>query len=454
MNDSETVVFNKRTNFYSMLILATLFFIFGLVSWVNTILIPYFKLTCQLSVFESYLVTFAFFIAYLIMAIPSSFLLNKVGYKKGMMFGLWTMALGALLFVPAAYWRTYQIFLIGLFLLGIGLAVLQSAANPYVTMIGPRESAAKRLSIVGTGNKLAGILANLVFAAVVIRESDKVLMMQIKEGVYTGESLETVLNTLIRGVMLPYLILALLLFIFGIIVRYSILPEIDAKVINKRTDLKEESRTSIFQYPALILGVLAMFFHVGTQMISLATSIDYAGTMGLGLEGPAKNFPSYTMFFTFIGYLLGIVLIPKYLKQRYALLLCASLDLILTFLVIFATGPIKILGMETDVSIWFLVLMGLPNALIYTGIWPLAINGLGKHTNLGSSFLVMALCGSAILPLVFSYLVDLNSTKLAFEAMKSAYWVLVPCFLYLIFYATMGYKINSWNYRKAKIDTF
>lgn len=454
MNQSETVVFNKRTNFYSMLILATLFFIFGLVSWVNTILIPYFKLTCQLSVFESYLVTFAFFIAYLIMAIPSSFLLNKVGYKKGMMFGLWTMALGALLFVPAAYWRTYQIFLIGLFLLGIGLAVLQSAANPYVTMIGPRESAAKRLSIVGTGNKLAGILANLVFAAVVIRESDKVLMMQIKEGVYTGESLETVLNTLIRGVMLPYLILALLLFIFGIIVRYSILPEIDAKVINKRTDLKEESRTSIFQYPALILGVLAMFFHVGTQMISLATSIDYAGTMGLGLEGPAKNFPSYTMFFTFIGYLLGIVLIPKYLKQRYALLLCASLDLILTFLVIFATGPIKILGMETDVSIWFLVLMGLPNALIYTGIWPLAINGLGKHTNLGSSFLVMALCGSAILPLVFSYFVDLNSAKSAFEAMKSAYWVLVPCFLYLIFYATIGYKINSWSLRKTKIDTF
>jgi len=454
MNDSETVVFNKRTNFYSMLILATLFFIFGLVSWVNTILIPYFKLTCQLSVFESYLVTFAFFIAYLIMAIPSSFLLNKVGYKKGMMFGLWTMALGALLFVPAAYWRTYQIFLIGLFLLGIGLAVLQSAANPYVTMIGPRESAAKRLSIVGTGNKLAGILANLVFAAVVIRESDKVLMMQIKEGVYTGESLEAVLNTLIRGVMLPYLILALLLFIFGIIVRYSILPELDAKVVNKRTDLKEDSRTSIFQYPALILGVLAMFFHVGTQMISLATSIDYAGTMGLGLEGPAKNFPSYTMFLTFIGYLLGIILIPKYLKQRYALLLCASLDLILTFLVIFATGRVKIFGMETDISIWFLVLMGLPNALIYTGIWPLAINGLGKHTNLGSSFLVMALCGSAILPLVFSYLVDLNSTKLAFEAMKSAYWVLVPCFLYLIFYATMGYKINSWNYRKAKIDTF
>ena len=454
MNDSETVVFNKRTNFYSMLILATLFFIFGLVSWVNTILIPYFKLTCQLSVFESYLVTFAFFIAYLIMAIPSSFLLNKVGYKKGMMFGLWTMALGALLFVPAAYWRTYQIFLIGLFLLGIGLAVLQSAANPYVTMIGPRESAAKRLSIVGTGNKLAGILANLVFAAVVIRESDKVLMMQIKEGVYTGESLEAVLNTLIRGVMLPYLILALLLFIFGIIVRYSILPELDAKVVNKRTDLKEDSRTSIFQYPALILGVLAMFFHVGTQMISLATSIDYAGTMGLGLEGPAKNFPSYTMFLTFIGYLLGIILIPKYLKQRYALLLCASLDLILTFLVTFATGRVKIFGMETDISIWFLVLMGLPNALIYTGIWPLAINGLGKHTNLGSSFLVMALCGSAILPLVFSYLVDLNSTKLAFEAMKSAYWVLVPCFLYLIFYATMGYKINSWNYRKAKIDTF
>ena len=211
-------VSDKGTTIKSMIILALLFFIFGLVSWVNTILIPYFQLTLQLSNFQSYLVTFAFYIAYLIMAIPSSFLLNKIGYKKGMMFGLWCMAVGAFLFVPAAYWRVYQLFLLGLFLLGVGLAILQSAANPYVTIVGPIESAAKRISIVGTGNKLAGVIANLIFAAVVIRESDKVLMREIEAGNYTGAALETALDTLIKGVMTPYLILAIALFVFGIII--------------------------------------------------------------------------------------------------------------------------------------------------------------------------------------------------------------------------------------------
>lgn len=448
MTNSTTI--EKRTNVYSMIILATLFFIFGLVSWVNTILIPYFKITCELTVFQSYLVTFAFFIAYLVMAIPSSFLLNKVGYKKGIMYGLWTMALGALLFVPAAYFRTYQIFLTGLFLLGIGLAILQSAANPYVTIIGPRESAAKRLSIVGTGNKLAGIVANLVFAAVVIRESDKILMQEIKQGMYSGAQLEQALDTLIRGVIFPYLILSILLFIFGIIVRYSVLPELDAKTMNKNSDTGGDTKTSVFQYPALILGAVAIFFHVGSQMISLATIIDYAQSMGLGLEGTAKNFPSFTMSFTFLGYLTGIFLIPRYLKQRTAFLVCASLGMILSLLTIFATGQVTILGMNTDISIWFLVLMGFPNALIYTGIWPLAINGLGRFTNLGSSFLVMALCGSAIIPLVYSYFVDISTASSTLEAMRSAYWVLVPCFAYLIFYATLGYKIKSWKAFKKR----
>lgn len=449
MSNSSNFISDKRTTFFSMLILAALFFIFGLVSWVNTILIPYFKLTCQLSVFQSYLVTFAFYIAYLVMAIPSSYLLNKIGYKRGIMIGLWTMALGALLFVPAAYWRTYQIFLLGLFLLGIGLAILQSAANPYVTIIGPRESAAKRLSIVGTGNKLAGIIANLLFAAVVIKESDKVLMQQIQGGVFSGAELEYALDSLIRSVMMPYAVLAGVLFIFGIVVRYSILPELDTSVANKSAQGDGNDKSSIFQYPALILGVIALFFHVGSQMISLATIINYAGTMGLSLDGPAKNFPSYTMTFTFIGYLLGIVLIPKYLNQRIALVICSSLNLILSFLVIFSHGQVTLLGMQADISIWFLVLMGLANALIYTGIWPLAIDGLGRYTNLGSSMLVMALCGSAIIPLVFSYLEGISGAATSFEAMKFAYWILVPCFVYLIFYATVGYKIKSWTRNEA-----
>lgn len=436
---------DRSTTIKSMIILALLFFIFGLVSWVNTILIPYFQLTLQLSKLQSSLVTFAFYIAYLFMAIPSSFLLNKVGYKKGMMLGLWCMSIGALLFLPAAYWRTYQIFLLGLFLLGVGLAILQSAANPYVTIVGPIESAAKRMSIVGTGNKLAGVIANLIFAAVVIRESDKVLIREIEAGNYTGASLETALDTLIKGVMTPYLILAIFLFIFGIIVRYSPLPNLDPSVVNKRSEEDEVSRKSIFQYPALILGVVAMFFHIGTQMIALSTSIQYAQTMGGSLAGSAQNIPSYTMFLTFIGYFIGIALIPKYLKQRNALLICASINLILSTMLIITSGTVKFLGITSDISLWYLVMMGLPNALLYAGIWPLAINKLGKHTNLGSAFLVMALSGSAFMPMIYHALVEAQAILTPFEAMKQAYWILIPCFAYIVWYAARGYRIRSWK---------
>lgn len=439
---------SKQTTIYSMIILALLFFIFGLVSWVNTILVPYFQLTLQLTNFQSSFVTFAFYIAYLVMAIPSSFLLNKVGYKKGMMLGLWCMSIGALLFVPAAYWRTYQLFLLGLFLLGVGLAILQSAANPYVTIVGPIESAAKRMSIVGTGNKLAGVIANLVFAGVVIKESDKVLMREIEAGVYTGSSLDVILDNLIKGVMMPYLILAVALFIFGIIIRYSILPELDPSVVNKRTDEDEKSSKSILQYPALILGVVAMFFHIGTQMIALATSIQYAGSMGESLTGLAKNIPSYTMMLTFVGYFIGIIFIPKYISQRYALLIAASINLFLSALIITTSGTVTILGITTDISLWYLVLMGLPNALLYAGIWPLAINGLGKHTNLGSAFLVMALCGSAIMPMIYHSIVDSNIPSLSVaSAMKNSYWILMPCFAYIVWYASFGYKIKFWKRR-------
>ncbi len=444
-NSQINCVKDKSTTIKSMIILALLFFIFGLVSWVNTILIPYFQLTLQLSRFQSYLVTFAFYIAYLIMSIPSSFLLNKVGYKKGMMLGLWCMSLGALLFVPAAYWRIYQIFLLGLFLLGVGLAILQSAANPYVTIVGPIESAAKRMSIVGTGNKLAGVIANLIFAAVVIRESDRVLMREIEAGVYTGADLDAALDTLIQGVMTPYFVLAITLFIFGIVVRYSPLPELDPSVVNKQSKEDENSHKSIFQYPALILGVIAMFFHIGTQMVGLGTSIQYAGSMGESLAGPAHNIPSYTMSLTFIGYFIGIIFIPKYLNQRHALLICASINLVLSTMIITTSGTVNIFGLTTDISLWYLVMMGLPNALLYAGIWPLAINGLGKHTNLGSAFLVMALCGSAIMPIVYNSFVEVNSFLSLFEAMKKAYWILIPCFAYIVWYGAFGYKIKSWK---------
>ena len=416
----------RKEYILSLVMLACLFFVFGLVSWVNSILVPYFKVACDLKTgVQSYLVTFAFYIAYLVMTIPAALLLNRTGLKKGGVIGLVILALGALLFWPAALTRTYGLFLLALFTMGTALAILQTVANPFVTIIGPEESAARRISVMGVCNKFAGIIAPLVFAALVIRPQDKVTMDLIGQGSLTGPAKEAALDELVRGVIPPYIVLAILLILFAIVFRHSALPDInpgrDNLTSSGRTD-----RKSIFAYPYLILGVLALFAHVGSQQISISTIIGYAQSIGMDLDA-AKVFPSYTLGCILVGYLIGIITIPKYLSQQTALLICTVTGLVLSILV---------LAFPPRTSICFLVLLGIPNSLIYAGIWPLAIKGLGRWTNLGSSLLVMALCGNAIMSLLYG----LEADRLGEH---TAYWLLIPCFLYMIFYAIYGHKIGK-----------
>ncbi len=416
----------RKEYILSLVMLASLFFIFGLVSWVNSILVPYFKVACDLkSGFQSYLVTFAFYIAYLVMTIPAALLLNRTGLKKGGVIGLLILALGALLFWPAALTRTYGLFLLALFTMGTALAILQTVANPFVTIIGPEESAARRISVMGVCNKFAGIIAPLVFAALVIRPQDKATMDLIGQGSLTRQAKEAALDELVRGVIPPYIVLAILLVIFAFVFRYSALPDINPGRDNLSSS-EGTDRKSIFSYPYLILGVVALFAHVGSQQITISTIISYAQSLGMDLDA-AKLFPSYTLGCILVGYLIGIITIPKYLSQQTALLICTITGLVLSILV---------LAFPPRASIWFLVLLGIPNSLIYAGIWPLAIKGLGRWTNLGSSLLVMALCGNAIMSLLYG----LEADRLGEHA---AYWLLIPCFVYMIFYAVYGHKIRK-----------
>lgn len=425
------------TTTISIAIIGLLFFIFGFVSWVNAILIPYFKIACELSNFQSYMVAFAFYIAYFFMSVPSSFVLDKFGFKKGMMFGFFTMAFGAFLFVPAALARSYPVFLVGLFLIGTGLALLQSAANPFITIVGPIERAAQRISIMGICNKVAGILAPLIFAAVVLKVTDNELFKSLDSGLLSASVKANLLDELIRRVILPYSILGTLLILVGILIRFSPLPEINTEQSNKseNTDPGAE-KTSIFQYPYLILGALAIFLHVGSQVIAIDTIISYAKTMGINLL-EAKIFPSYTLEATMLGYVLGVIAIPRFISQRNALLTCTILGFLLSFGVLFAHGDVTIFGHKSDISIWFLCALGLPNSLIFAGIWPLAIRGLGKFTKIGSSIMIMGLCGNAITPLLYGHMADLYNARFA-------YIILVPCYMYLIYYAAHGHKIKSW----------
>ena len=428
----------QRDTQISIMLIGMMFFIFGFVSWANSILIPYFKIACELTNFKAYLVTFAFYISYFIMSVPASYILKSIGFKKGMMLGFWIMSIGAFIFIPAAMNRAYPIFLLGLFTLGTGLAILQTAANPYITLLGPKESAAQRISIMGICNKGAGILAPLAFAAVILKATDSDLFKSLEY--MTGADRNLALNELIQRVIVPYFCVGILLFLLGLAVRFSPLPEIDTDQENDTMSQVNSQKTSIFQFPHLILGAFAIFLHVGTQVIAIDTVIGYAGSMNIQLM-EAKIFPSFTLAATICGYIIGIICIPKYVSQVIALRTCTILGLVFSFGILMTSGNVELAGLKVDISICFVVLLGLANSLIWAGIWPLALDGLGKFTKIGASILIMGLCGNAILPLFYGYFADLYDLRLA-------YAVLIPCYLYLIFYAIRGHKIRQWTQLK------
>jgi len=435
MDQLKTGTLTKRQVAVSLVIIGMLFFVFGFVSWVNAVLIPYFRIACELSHFEAYLVTFAFYIAYLVMSVPSSYLIRRLGFKRGIMYGFWTMSIGALLFIPAAYLRAYPLFLSGLFTIGLGLAVLQTAANPYITLLGKPERAAQRISIMGIFNKGAGIIAPLALGAVVLKANDGAIFSQLSGMDAVSKNL--FLDQLIRRVVAPYALIAVLLFILGLVVRLSPLPEIDTESEDERLSAQNATKSSIIQFPHLVLGAIAIFLHVGTQVIAVDTIIGYAESMKLSLL-EAKVFPSFTLFATITGYIAGIILIPRWISQLAALRACTVLGFLFAAGILIMSGNTRFLGYDTDLSIWFVVLLGLANSLVWAGIWPLALKDLGRYTKLGASVMIMGLCGNAILPLIYGALADHLS-------LRTAYVVLLPCYLYLIFYAFKGYKLRRWK---------
>ena len=418
----------------SIAIIAVLFFIFGFVSWVNAILIPYFKIGCELTHFEAYLVTFAFYISYLLFSMPAAHMLKRTGFKRGMMIGFWVMAVGAFLFIPAAMTRTYGVFLGGLFTLGAGLAILQTAANPYITVLGPKETAARRISVMGICNKGAGILAPLVFAAVVFKVTDTDLFASL--ATMTPAEKAAALDELIRRVVVPYAWIGVALITLGFLVRFSPLPEIDTEHESPEVAEANADKTGILQFPHLILGALGIFLHVGTQTVAVDTIIGYADTMGISLAA-AKFLPGCVLGGMIIGYILGLALIPRYVSQVTALRVCTSLGVVATLGVLFAPGKLMLFGLNADTSLWCITLLGLSNSLTWAGIWPLALDGLGRFTKTGASLMIMGLCGNALIPLGYGWLADQYSAR-------AGYWILLPCYLYLTYYAAAGHKKRVW----------
>ncbi|WP_409151389.1 sugar MFS transporter [Sphingobacterium sp. BS-2] len=416
---------NNQSTVGPMIIISSLFFIFGFVTWLNSLLIPYLRIACELSEVQSYFVTFAFYIAYLVMAPVSTWVLNKFGFKNGMAVALGIMAFGALLFIPAAYTRTYLLFLSGLFVMGGGLAILQTASNPYITIIGPVETAAKRISILGICNKLAGAIATTLFSYLL--KVDEVDKLQNEILSLSPAEKSTALDNMALEVVNPYIGIIVVLLILAFWISKTHLPEVkgDEEEDAQHHNLTE-SKQSIFDFPHVLLGFVALFAYVGVEVLAGDTIIAYGKYLGIPLA-TASFFPWITMLSMVAGYIIGIIAIPKYLNQETALKLCAILGIIMTIGIVFTDGIL---------SLALVGLLGFANSLVWPAIWPLALKGVGKFTSAASGILVMGIAGGAVIPLLYGQLAHVTNSH-------QAYWIALPCYLYILYYAVSGHKVRK-----------
>jgi glucose/galactose transporter len=438
MSETTTSTKQEKNMIVPIAIIAGLFFIFGFVTWINGALIPFMKTINELTTTQSLFVASASYISFVVMALPASSIINKIGYQKGMSLGLIIMGIGALVFIPAAEVRTYWIFLTGIFIQGMGMTLLQTASNPYITILGPIESAAKRIAIMGIANKTAGALGSLIFGAILLSGIDG-----IKEKLSSVSLTEkdALLNEMASSVVTPYIVMAVVLFVLGILIRKAPLPHVEAEPMEVLKD-GEIAKTSIFQFPHLWLGVITLFAYVGVEVIAGDTIIAYGISLGISVAD-AKFFTMFTLMAMVGAYALGVVLIPKYLKQDTALKISAILGIIFTFCIIFTTG---------FTSVAFVAALGFANALVWPAVWPLTLKGLGKFTETASALLIMAISGGAIIPLIYGEFVGVKEAELISkgigeatalaEASTSSYWILLPCYFLILYYAISGHKLG------------
>jgi FHS family L-fucose permease-like MFS transporter len=442
---SSSADISRKDYIFAVAIIGIFFFLFGFVTWLNGILIPFLRTACELTDFEAYFVTFAFYISYLVMALPSSALLKKTGFKSGMSIGLWIMAVGALIFIPAAMSRAFSLFLLGLFVEGTGMALLQTASNPYITILGPPESAAKRISIMGIANKFAGAIAPIILAHVILKDS-AVLEAKLKE-VTDAVAHAGILDELAGRVIGPYIVMAVVLVLLGLLLRFAHLPEVDTDKEEPHVGEANLNKTSVWQFPHLVLGMIALFFYVGVEVIAGDSIIRYGQSIGIPMDS-AKYFTSLTLFGMIIGYIAGIIFIPRSFSQVTALKGSAILGVIFSLGAIFTPANLtfnmpfidimtmKPVSMILPVTALFVALLGLANALVWPTMWPLTITGLGRFTKTASALLIMAIAGGALLPLAYGKIATISSTQ-------SAYWICVPSYLIIAYYAFIGHNAGK-----------
>ncbi|MEN8226697.1 MAG: MFS transporter [Bacteroidota bacterium] len=407
----------RSSNIIPLAILGVMFFVIGFGVGISGFLIPALKSVFSLSTGQSYLVTTAIFSAFVIFGEPSGRVVKRIGYKRSMMFAFFIMALGMVMFVPSANLESFPVFLLALFVGGIGNTLLQTAVNPYVTLLGPVEGTVKRMSFMGIMNKGAWWIAPL-FLSIFIDLQD--------------------VN--VSDIVFPFYIVTAILLVLGVFIYYSPLPEVKAEGEDEEEAEEERSgyatgKTSIMQFPHLLLGALAIFFYVGVETLPMLSIIDFArASFGEvpGLAGYAK----YVSLGLISGYIFGAIAVPRYISQTKTLLLFSLIGIGSTLVLVLS--PVKY-------AFYALLLVSFANSLLWPSIWPLAIAELGKFTKKGASMLVMGISGAAVIPVIYGFLVDgLKGTAETATVgnYQSAYWILLPCYMFILYYGLHGHKIR------------
>lgn len=413
----------------SIAIVGALYFVMGFFTWINGPLISFVQLAFELTEVKAFLVVFVFYISYFIFALPSSWVLKQVGLKKGLALSLLVIGAGAALFGEMSTQRWYAGALSGLFVIGGGLALLQTAANPYISILGPIDSAAKRIALMGICNKVAGILAPLLLGALVLHGMGD-LSAQVAAA--APDARAALLDDFAAKIHMPYLVMAGVLAVAAVAVLFSPLPEISASEANAEAPAGASSastggRGSVLQFPHLLLGVLTLFVYVGVEVLAGDAIGTYGNSFGLPLD-QTKFFTSFTLGAMLVGYIIGYLLIPRFISQQRYLAISAVLG------VVFALGAWATHGY---VSVGFVAALGFANAMMWPAIFPLAIKGLGRFTETGSALLIMGIAGGAIIPQAFAILKQHMDFQLVFAALA------VPCYLVILYFALSGHRAGK-----------
>lgn len=422
---------SKNSSVVPMAIVAVLFFILGFATWLNGSLMPYLSQILQLTPFQGSLILFSFYIAVTFTALPSAVLIKKVGYKNGMALGMGCMMLAGLMFIPAAMSQFFPLFLLAQLVMGAGQTLLQTAVNPYVVRLGPEESAAVRISIMGILNKGAGVISPMVFTALILSNFT---------GTVGTELSQQQVDDMANGLILPYLGMALFIGVLAFAVKKSPLPELindEVEAINDKGEIRET-----LSHPNLVLGAIAIFLYVAVEVIAGDTIGTFALSLGIENYGVMT---SYTMMFMVFGYILGILLIPKFISQQAALTASAVLGIVITLCILFIDAQSYVIanailvplgGANLPDALLLIAFLGLANAIVWPAVFPLALSGLGKLTSTGSALLVMGIAGGAFGPVLWGLLSG-------FTSLQTGYSVLLPCYLFILFYAVKGHKMKK-----------